>query len=69
MTKSIYKNFTGKINEFFSSKDGMLFKKFLWLKDYLIGAGAGEKNTRSRSKTDQLHNTANNNGKIVCQNS
>ena len=57
-----------KINEFFFSKEvgtGMLLKNFFFLVQCLLcivaGArvGAGEKNTRSRSrsKTDRLHNT------------
>ena len=43
-------------------KLGCLKKKKKWLKAYFFqgaGAGAGEKNTRSRSKVDRLRNTAN----------
>ena len=44
----------------FSSKaDGILLKKLKWWISYFkaAGAGAGEKNTQSRSNKDRLRNT------------
>ena len=57
-----------------SSKEhgtGMLYKFFLMVESLLfIGAGAeaGEKNTRSRSKTDRLRNTGSDLGYLLSKN-